>query len=213
MEKSNINIIGEGSSSGGDYGKVKVTGEAEFFGDIRCESFKCTGNAVLEGALAAGDIKITGTLTLKGNKEAAEGLQQPGIKAEEIKVTGELRIPGNCESEDFKLRGSIEADGTFSAEEIELKLHGHSHVHEMGGTNISVKGGSGISWAHLFMRGIGTLKSRLIEGDRIYLENTEAEYVRGAKVEIGPGCRIGFVEFRETLEIDKNAEVGGQRKA
>lgn len=211
MEKSNIKIIGEGSSSGGDYGTVKVTGEAEFFGNVQCEQFKCTGSAQVEGDLLSHDIKVTGTLVLKG-QDASDIIGPFNLKAEEIKIMGELRIPGSCESEALKLRGSLVVGGTLSADDVDLKLHGDSHVREIGGSSISVKGRAGLSIASLFMSGNGTLKSENIEGDRIYLENTEAGYVRGEKVEIGPGCNIGFVEFKETLQIDKSSKVGGQQK-
>ncbi|MCL6576409.1 hypothetical protein [Kyrpidia sp.] len=36
-----------------------------------------------------------------------------------------------------------------------------------------------------------------IEGDDIYLENTRARVVRGTRVQIGPGCQIGLLEYSE----------------
>ncbi|MGP3783292.1 hypothetical protein [Paenibacillus sp. 1A_MP2] len=47
----------------------------------------------------------------------------------------------------------------------------------------------------------------MIEGDDIELEYTEAEVVRGDKIKIGPGCRIGTVEYRSSLQIHTLSEV------
>lgn len=61
--------------------------------------------------------------------------------------------------------------------------------------------------------GAGTLlETRLIEGDEIYLENTHAEVVRGVRVTLGRGCRIGRVEYAETLKVDDEAQVGEREK-
>ncbi|WP_223065928.1 hypothetical protein [Paenibacillus caui] len=210
MNKSNINIMGEGSSSGGKFGRVKVMGEAVFTGDLKCETFKCTGTSEIEGSLLSNEIKVTGTLQLRSSSGSPEEAV-PGVKGETVKVTGELRIPGGCEAEEFKLRGTLETGGMLSAEDIEIKLHGSSRVREMGGSSISVKSTSGIPLAGFFNNG-GALVADQIEGDRIYLENTEAKSVRGGHIEIGPGCRIGSIEYRHSLQIDKRSEVGTQLK-
>ena len=52
----------------------------------------------------------------------------------------------------------------------------------------------------------------IIEGDDIHLENTIADTVRGKRIAIGPGCRIGTVEYTETLSVHDDAEVKEQRK-
>ena len=210
MTKPNVSIVGEGSSSGGEYGKVRVVGETVFLGSVHCETFKCTGEIKVEGDLRATEVKVTGTLLLRGNRQ--DDLSNYSLKSEQVKITGELKVTGDCEAEELKINGRIEAGGILTAEAIELKLHGDSRVRDMGGSHISVKGRSGIPVIGLFHGGHGRLSAEVIEGDRIYLENTEAAIVRGAKVEIGPGCNIGTVEYRDSLEIDKYAKVGSQFK-
>ena len=42
----------------------------------------------------------------------------------------------------------------------------------------------------------GELTTELIEGDEIYLENTNAKIVRGNNITIGEGCNIGLIEYR-----------------
>jgi hypothetical protein len=54
----------------------------------------------------------------------------------------------------------------------------------------------------------GSLTAETIEGDTVDLEATEAQVVRGKVVRIGPGCRIGWVEYTDSLEVHPEAEVG-----
>lgn len=47
----------------------------------------------------------------------------------------------------------------------------------------------------------------VIEGDRVYLENTEAAVVRGKEVIIGPGCSIGTIEYENKYECDPHSQI------
>jgi len=44
------------------------------------------------------------------------------------------------------------------------------------------------------------------------VEYTKAEVIRGKKVEIGPGCEIGLVEYNEQFHCAKDASVKKQIK-
>lgn len=212
-KKHDISIIGDGSSSGGVYGKVKVVGDSSFNDNLFCDQFKCTGTSVIHGSLESTDIKITGTLTLK-DRAAADNEDQEGhyasnlyAKAEHMKVVGELHVSGDCQVEDMKLNGRFTIAGMLSAEQMTLKIMGPSEVREMGGSIISVKSGKGKLFEGLFSGQKSVLKAGMIEGDDIELEYTEAEVVRGDKIKIGPGCRIGTVEYRSSLQIHPLSEV------
>ncbi|WP_024631583.1 MULTISPECIES: hypothetical protein [unclassified Paenibacillus] len=212
-KKHDISIIGDGSSSGGVYGKVKVVGDSSFTDNLICDQFKCTGTSVIHGSLESTDIKITGTLSLK-DQAAADNEDQEGhyasnlyAKAEHMKVVGELHVSGDCQVEDMKLNGRFTIAGMLSAEQMTLKIMGPSEVREMGGSIISVKSGKGKLFEGLFSGQKSVLKAGMIEGDDIELEYTEAEVVRGDKIKIGPGCRIGTVEYRSSLQIHPLSEV------
>lgn len=207
--KMDISIVGDGSSAGGVYGKVKVIGDASFNDNLSCDLFKCTGTSVIYGSLEATEIKITGTLTLTDravSNDGEDGIQASGLhaKAEHIKVVGELHLSGDCQAENIKLNGRLTIAGMLSAEHMTLKIMGPSEVKEMGGSIISVKSGR---LNDLFTGNKSILKAQIIEGDDIELENTEAEIVRGDKIKIGPGCRIGKVEYRSSLQIHPQSEV------
>jgi len=56
--------------------------------------------------------------------------------------------------------------------------------------------------------GHNELKVDIIEGDDVYLENTIAKIVRGDNINLGPGCKIELVEYKNNFKQDKAAEVG-----
>ena len=84
---------------------------------------------------------------------------------------------------------------------------GRASAREIGGQEIIVvrqKGGRG-----LFGRGADRrrLEVQSVEGDDVYLEETRAGVVRGSRLKIGPGCKIGAAEYGESLQIDPKAKV------
>ncbi len=124
-----------------------------------------------------------------------------------MKVVGELYLSGDCQAESIKLNGQLTIAGMLSAEHMTLKIMGPSEVKEMGGSIISVKSGR---MNDLFTGSKSILKAQIIKGDDIELENTEAEIVRGDQIKIGPGCRIGTVEYRSSLQVHPQSEVLAQ---
>ncbi|MGG4481065.1 hypothetical protein [Paenibacillus illinoisensis] len=215
-KKNDISIIGEGSSAGGVYGKVKVVGDSSFNNDLYCDQFKCTGTSVIYGSLESDDIKVTGTLTLTERAvgtevESGSGISGLHAKAEKMKVVGEFHLPGDCQAENLKLNGRFTVGGMLTAEQMTLKIMGPSEAREIGGSIISVKTGRGKLLEGLFSSNQSILTANMIEGDDIELENTVAEVVRGDKIKIGPGCRIGTVEYRSSLQIHSQSEVLVQR--
>jgi len=60
-------------------------------------------------------------------------------------------------------------------------------------------------------RNTGMLTAESIEGDRVYLESTQADVVRGREVSIGPSCRIRRVEYSQSLQVDPTAEVAERK--
>lgn len=77
-----------------------------------------------------------------------------------------------------------------------------SRVKEIGGTSITVRRKPGF-----LKRKAGALSAELIEGDAIYLEYTEADIVRGKHVEIGPGCKIGKIEYQTSCKSHEKSTV------
>ncbi len=237
MGDRNVTISGSGRIEGGDYGTVTIAGSGRVLGDLTAEEFKAAGSAKVEGNLKAQRFEAAGSFRCEGDLEVEEGeaagsFKVAGrIKAKELKLAGAIQAKGisggylraggalavaeNVEVETFRLTGSFEVGGLLSADRVEVELEGRSQAREIGGEKISIRAGQKslgglISQALGFIFGQSAPRELIVEtveGDEVELENTEAQLVRGGKVRIGPGCRIGRVEYTETLEVAPGAVI------
>ncbi|MGE8207081.1 cytoplasmic protein [Heyndrickxia sp. NPDC080065] len=233
MERRNLNIFGSGSYAGGHYNKIKVKGEATITDDIDCHQFKIHGTSSLLGNVKAGSISIFGTVDVKENiksdlikiygtldtngdlsinKMVIRGTGDIGgdVQGEELDVKGSISVKGDCEVETFQLDGGFQIGGLLNAGSINIGLkYGESRVKEIGGEAINIKKRSSFFGLG---KHVGNLTTELIEGDHIYIEYTNAKVVRGNSVEIGPGCEIDLVEYKENYNQHKSATVKEKKK-
>lgn len=229
--KSDVRIIGEGDSAGGLFRKISIMGQGRIDGDASCETFRCMGDASVQGQLTASSFKQLGNMHIKGglSGDSASTLGElrvdgslqvrrmkligamkvgQNLRGEKLKCSGLLQLHGDCISEEVRIRGVITAEGAVNAEHIRIKLNGPSHARELCGAQIDVQQAF-LSWFPSFLskRVSKTLSADLIEGDHIRLEHVEAKVVRGRRVTIGPGCRIGLVEYTEKYKEHPTAKV------
>ncbi|MEK3758961.1 hypothetical protein MKZ07_10995 [Paenibacillus sp. FSL P4-0338] len=211
VERHDLKILGTSSSVGGVFKDVKVTGECTFGGDVDCHKLAQTGEVAIKGNLRAQDIKITGECEAKGRVDAASLRGQGeltaggGLRIEDIKLTGGIIVTGDCEAEQVQLTGILEVSGLLNAEKLDLTLFGPCRADTVGGGRISIKRSR--SGALLRPGKKLSFTARLIEGDQIELQHTQAQTVRGGSIVIGPGCEIETVEYREVLEVHKSSIV------
>lgn len=213
ITRNDLKILGTSTSVGGYFKDVKVTGECKFTGDVDCLKFGQTGEVRVDGNLRMLNMKITGECEVKGRIDGGSLRGQgqltagSGLRIEDVKLTGGIMVTGDCEAEQLQLTGIIEVSGLLNAGTLELALFGPCRAGAVGGSSISIKRSR---TGALLKPGQGrkmSFKARLIEGDRIELQNTQAQTVRGGRVIIGAGCEIDTVEYRDLLEIHKSAVV------
>ncbi len=237
---NNVSISGAGSVSGGEYGSVKISGSGKVNGDVKCQIFKCSGAASVEGNIDAHEISCSGACDFKGNVftksihcsgsasmqsvEAGElrisgsAKVENSIKAKSVEISGGATVGGDISGETVEIYGgAVGVGGLISAESILIELSGKCTASELGGTKIVVKEGHGNSYIQIFgikfggsERAIG--KFETVEGDEISLEHCVVGTVRGAKVTIGKGCKIGRVEYTESLTATPDSEIKEQEK-
>lgn len=191
-------------------GSVKISGRL-IAGEVHTSSSLCckdadlkgelhsSGSSVFEGDLKATRIRSSGALNCGGN-----------LHCEQMSTSGKCTVAGNLEAETFECTGSVEVPGLLNAETLYIYPCNRSKVGSIGGSNIRIlirdKGG----WNFL---GRFTPESQIevgtIEGDRVELEATKAEIVRGRDVKIGKGCMIDLVEYTGTL----TAEAGTVKRS
>jgi|WetSurMetagenome_2_1015567.scaffolds.fasta_scaffold61888_3 cytoskeletal protein CcmA (bactofilin family) len=188
--------------------KGKINGSANFNNDVEFESLNINGKSLVKGESKIKDLKIEGQMRLAKN-----------LTAEEINVFGIVNMNENCNSEIFKTKGSFTIDGMLNAGTIDVELHGRCTANEIGGEKIRIAKGSKNYFNKLIKSIFSSfnffdirLITNVIEGDQIYLEYTKASIVRGDSVEIGPGCEIDMVEFKNKFVKSENSTVKENRK-
>jgi cytoskeletal protein CcmA (bactofilin family) len=209
-----LKLVGNTSSAGGQFRHIKITGESVLSGDVAAESIKCVGEMEIKGNLQAQKMRLTGECKVHGNLqsdslEAIGDIQVASIRGNQVKVSGHIKVEQSCEVETLKLRGWLEVGELISAEQLQLDLFGVCRAQEIGGGTITVMR-SHLSKIKslLTLKEPGSLEANLIEGDVVHLEHVTADVVRGTRVTIGTGCKIGRAEYRESLEKHPKAEVG-----
>ena len=204
-----LRISGSGKDSGRtEVGQIVISGSGRFAGAVRAEEMRVSGSAKVEGPVDAKELKSSGSFQAEGD-----------IAAEFFKSSGSFRVGGDVEADIFKASGGFDIAGLLSADKVEIRLAGRCTAREIGGERIHVERPDSLGVALLsglakMLTGGGTaeLRTTQIEGDEIHLENTIADVVRGKRVEIGPGCNIGIVEYTETLKVHDDAKVERQQK-
>lgn len=213
-----LKILGTTTSAGGYFGDVKVTGECRFTGDVDCLSLSLTGETVVAGSLRMDKMKITGELAVEGIFEGDSLRGQGEIKAastriDQLNFNGNLEVRGDCEAEELRISGAINVAGLLNAEQLEINLFGPCAAKEVGGSAITIKRSKAGLLLNLVKPNPKALfTAGLIEGDRVDLNYTKADVVRGDHVIIGADCEINTVEYRSTLELHKLAKVKHQVK-
>ncbi len=236
MSKNDVKLMGDGTLSGGAYGRVKIMGDSIVSGELEAEDLAVMGNISADEKVKTGKLKITGDgrfgtiaadeISVSGSIEfrnaatvgvldiMGEVKAYNGIKAKRIKVRGSIEDKKAIETECFECYGGMDVN-TLNAENISIKLYGQNAAKEMVGSSINViypiyrKVLLGLFF---FKRNWASMEADTIEADRIYLERTTAASVKGKEVNIGPGCKIKYLEYKDKITIDKSSTVEKQVK-
>jgi cytoskeletal protein CcmA (bactofilin family) len=212
--EENIKCSGSFSCKGNIRTKLlDSSGSHHIDGSLQAEHLECSGSVKVAGDFTGGSVNTSGTFKIGGSMKM-KSLDSSGsvrveksVEAEIIETHGSFRIGGDCEAERIYSSGKLDVDGLLNAGEIKIKLiKAESRVGEIGGERIEVKRAphSGLFNFPLIR---GTLVTASIEGDDIYLENTNAGIVRGARIHIGAGCEIETVEYTESYQKADDAVV------
>jgi len=223
MEKriGDLKINGQSSAAGGKYNDVIINGEGRIEGDLDCINLKINGKCSMNGNVKADSVNVNGEASIKGDLEAGKAKIQGtadidgNLFVDKAETYGIISVDGDCNAEIFKIGGTFAIEGLLNAGELELTLYGSSRAREIGGEKITVKRKGKYDLLGLKSMIIGRGKGltvETIEGDDIYLEDTKAKVVRGNNIELGPGCEIELLEYKENFKQDEKAEIGTHKK-
>ena len=224
---SRVSISGAGKVDGDLYAEdLTMSGIGRVSGHCEVAHLSVSGTGKFEKAVVADDMKVSGIVKVDGPVKVKElkcsgtFRAAEGIASEYVKVSGQLHVGGDLEAEIFRASGGFEVHGLLTADRIEIRPGGRCRAREIGGARIDVRRYGSKDQAGLLdslLRALSTtwggeVEAALIEGDEIYLENTRADVVRGKEIQIGPNCKIGLVEYSESLKVHDDAEVGRRTK-
>lgn len=217
MEKriGDLIINGQSSAAGGKYNAVVINGEGKIEGDLDCINLKINGKCSMNGNVKADSVNVNGEASIKGDLEAEKAKIHGTIdidgnlSVDKAEMYGIISVGGDCNAEIFKIKGTFTIEGLLNAGKLELSLYESSRAREIGGEKITVKRIGGLKG--MIMSG-KELTVETIEGDDVYLENTNAKIVRGNNIELGPGCEIELVEYKDSFKQDEKAEVGTHKQ-
>ncbi|WP_010631234.1 bactofilin family protein [Sporolactobacillus vineae] len=195
-----MDISGSGKIMGDvDTGTLQISGSGVVDGDVKADSLTINGTSRIEKDVTVAECEVNGRLTIKGS-----------LHGESARSYGQLSIDGDIETEELTVEGKLSVAGLCSADRIAIKLGGGSSaIHEIGCSRLNVHRGIVTGWmVQLFgkIRGAG-LTVDTIEGDELFLEDTEVQTVHGSKVVIGAGCRIDKVFYKESYWCANDSQV------
>jgi cytoskeletal protein CcmA (bactofilin family) len=211
-------LNGVGGACGGRYRHVKIEGVGRVNGSLQCGDFVLQGVGTIRGDVSCTDrFEVRGKLTAEGGVEAAhitvEGQAhwKGRLRGGHVKLEGLVKVDGDCEADFLVIEGGVTVEGLLNAEEIGIRMQGRVQAKEIGGRHIRVGRSRRSNWSRLLGWMLPVLKPQLhagvIEGDDVELSWTTADVVRGNRVVIGPGCRIGSVEYGTGLTVHPDARV------
>lgn len=231
-EKSSIRILGSGTIGSGAYASVHISGSGKATGnitaegvhvsgsgqfkDLEAEELHISGSAAIDGTFKCGSAHISGSMHIAKDAQIDEMRIsgscriQGQVKAKSLTASGSLTADQDVECEDMNISGGVHIRGLLNVETLLIRLGGTSEINEIGGETIQVKrsGNAPNLLTRIFSANrCFRLSCKSIEGTDIYLENTDADVVRGKTIEIGPGCRIGLIEYTDSLSDSPDSAI------
>lgn len=214
-------LIGIPKVKGGEYKNLCTFGISKLSEKITAVKILTVGINRIMARVESELMELIGVTTLK-EKLKVHTIKNVGrckasntIAACSIENIGFLKADDGVEVESFKSIGGFKVSGILNADKIDVAINLPCFTQEIVGECIRVKYKSVLLKRNLmnklmfftlnFKRPV--LICSLIEGTDISLEHTNVKLVRGSKIEIGPGCKIEQVEYRDELKVDPKSSV------
>ena len=212
----NIRIVGESTLGEGPYNRISIVGKGHAHDRLGCKELSVQGEINVAGDLTCETAVLRGAMTV-GNECTIQDAKIMGEayvenwKSNTSRVWGRLAVDSQCAAEQMVVRGVLDVKGLFNFDKARILSDHSSHIHEMGGHTLEVRRSKYFFFLPR-LRKQAVLKAKSIEVDDIDIDFTHAEIVRGSRIKIGKNCRIGKVEYSESLIVEEGAVVEKQEK-
>lgn len=218
----------------GTYPKLICYGSYTMLGTVRADYMSLTGTLDGQYALTAGSLRATGAIrvpTLGGNNiffygtSSMRGILQVNksvtllgcyigdgpIVCPIVNIEGTATISGRITAAQITAKGVLSL-GMLNAETIRVEFADQSHCTGLLGKKIIISRKPMPALLRLFapVRSNQDPKFHVnssITGEYVSLEHVTVDTVKGVDVNIGPGCHVNKVFYREHLYIDEEAYV------
>lgn len=112
-----LKISGSGTSGGGQFDEVKISGSGKIAGDIDCREMRISGSGTVAGNVKAGLIKTSGSSSIVGDTKAetittsGSSKYEGSVMASDMTISGSSKVTRNLIVEKFKVSGSCKVGG------------------------------------------------------------------------------------------------------
>ena len=90
-----INIIGAGSVTTGDYENISISGSGRITGPVRCAGLQCSGSVSAQGKIeCAGAARFSGSVRLDGALEAGSVAVSGSVSCASVAAQRDVHIAG-----------------------------------------------------------------------------------------------------------------------
>ncbi len=189
---------------------VNIAGIGVFRGDVDADMVKCQGVGKSDGVITCRKLEVQGLFTATNR-----------IRAEEAEIMGLLKSKSDFSAERINVKGAMVIDGILNTGSLDIQFERFGRIREVGAHSINVrplthpiKNRGGQFLDNLLNTFAGQrFRMDVVEADEIYLENVQANVVRGENVVIGPNCAIGCLEYSKKARVHDSSKVDNMKGA
>ncbi len=192
----NLTAEGVTTCTGGVFDTVDLKGVIKVSRGIVCRKMNVDGVCTISGCVEAGDVRIAGTCKTTES-----------VKAGNLDIYGVINVAGDVQCERMDIDGALDVGGTLNADVIRLVFAHGSSAKEVCGRALRVTRKSSSVLLHFIRPRKNEFTANSIECDEISLEYSAVGTVSGARVAIGPKCRIGRLEYTESYTAHPTAVI------
>lgn len=187
---------------------VSIAGVGVFRGDVDADLVKCQGVGKSHGAIACRKLEIQGLFNAASQ-----------IRAEEAEIMGLLKSKSDLSAERINVKGALVVDGILNAGSLDIQFQCFGKLKEVRAHTVNIRpmtisiknrGGQFLDNLMISFTGQG-FRMDVVEGSEIYLENVQANVVRGENIVIGPNCVIELLEYSKKARVHDSARVDSMK--
>ncbi len=173
-----------------DASGVNVSGIFKMKGNLTSQRLQSSGIAKILGSAEITEVSNSGILKICGK-----------LKTNKLISSGVISVD-DVDAEIIKINGKVNVENNMNCDQLTIDFKSKSFVGSIEASSINIK-------CYRFSK---KLHVNTISADEIKIENVICEKITGNNVIIGPNCKINYLEYINSIEIDKSSKVINKQK-